>query len=127
MKSAAIQVEMDEVSLFLPQQNFLLFPFLIMISHPMIQFMTLRRLNIRIQGFPESYATDPAMADMVVGEARPMPVASNLTRSTMMPTPDSPMMGVGGPEAPRSSPHPGTPMSGPAVPPGPLMNEPAKV
>lgn len=31
--------------------------------------MTLRRLNIRIQGFPESYATEPYMSDsMVVGE-----------------------------------------------------------
>jgi hypothetical protein len=35
-RSAAVQVEMDE-------------------------FMTLRRLNIRIQGFPESYATEPYM------------------------------------------------------------------
>jgi hypothetical protein len=34
-----------------------------------VQFMTLRRLNIRIQGFPESYATEPYMAEsMVVGE-----------------------------------------------------------
>lgn len=34
------------------------------------QFMTLRRLNIRIQGFPESYVTEPYMAaePMVVGE-----------------------------------------------------------
>lgn len=49
-RSAAIQVEMDE-------------------------FMTLRRLNIQIQGFPESYATDPIMAeDMCVGEPR-MPAA----------------------------------------------------
>lgn len=30
--------------------------------------MTLRRLNIRIQGFPESYATEPYMTEsMVVG------------------------------------------------------------
>jgi hypothetical protein len=27
----------------------------------MDEFMTLRRLNIRIQGFPESYATEPYM------------------------------------------------------------------
>lgn len=47
MRSAAIQVEMDE-------------------------FMTLRRLNLRIQGFPESYATEPYMDDdMVVGEPHP--------------------------------------------------------
>ncbi|VEU37527.1 unnamed protein product [Pseudo-nitzschia multistriata] len=43
MRSAAIQVEMDE-------------------------FMTLRRLNLRIQGFPESYASEPFGEDMVVGE-----------------------------------------------------------
>lgn len=47
MRSAAIQVEMDE-------------------------FMTLRRLNLKIQGFPESYATEPYMDDdMVVGEPAP--------------------------------------------------------
>lgn len=43
MRSAAVQVEMDE-------------------------FMTLRRLNLRIQGFPESYASEPHGEDMVVGE-----------------------------------------------------------
>jgi len=43
MRSAAIQVEMDE-------------------------FMTLRRLNLKIQGFPESYASEPYGEDMVVGE-----------------------------------------------------------
>lgn len=44
-RHAAVQVEMDE-------------------------FMTLRRLNIRIQGFPESYASEPYMMaeDMVAGE-----------------------------------------------------------
>mmetsp|Transcript_4311 Transcript_4311/g.6725 ORF Transcript_4311/g.6725 Transcript_4311/m.6725 type:complete len:393 (-) Transcript_4311:212-1390(-) len=48
MRNAAIQVEMDE-------------------------FMTLRRLNIEIQGFPESYATSPHMGDsMVVGEPHPL-------------------------------------------------------
>jgi hypothetical protein len=30
--------------------------------------MTLRRLNLRIQGFPESYASEPHGEDMVVGE-----------------------------------------------------------
>jgi hypothetical protein len=49
-RSAAVQVEMDE-------------------------FMTLRRLNIRIQGFPESYATEPYMTaeatTLAVGD--PMP------------------------------------------------------
>jgi len=48
MRSAAIQVEMDE-------------------------FMTLRRLNLRIQGFPESYASEPYGEDMVVGEPHPLP------------------------------------------------------
>jgi len=41
-RNAAVQVEMDE-------------------------FMTLRRLNIRIQGFPESYATEPFMGASMVG------------------------------------------------------------
>lgn len=38
----------------------------------MDEFMTLRRLNIRIQGFPESYATEPYMMaeDIVGGEPR---------------------------------------------------------
>ena len=39
--------------------------------------MTLRRLNLKIQGFPESYATEPYMEDdMVVGEPHPLAVAS---------------------------------------------------
>lgn len=43
-RTAAVQVEMDE-------------------------FMTLRRLNIKIQGFPESYATEPYMTEpLVMGE-----------------------------------------------------------
>lgn len=98
MKSAAVQVEMDE-------------------------FMTLRRLNIRIQGYPESYATDPTMADAVVGECRPSPMSlsSNMPRSSMMPA-DVPMMGS--PEAARSSPHHSS-MHGCPVPAGNL-NEPTK-
>lgn len=52
MRCAAIQVEMDE-------------------------FMTLRRLNLKIQGFPESYASDPHMeGDMVVGEPHPHSISS---------------------------------------------------
>jgi len=48
MRNAAIQVEMDE-------------------------FMTLRRLNIEIQGFSESYATAPHIGEnMVVGEPHPL-------------------------------------------------------
>jgi len=38
----------------------------------MDEFMTLRRLNIRIQGFPESYATEPFMGASMVG-AEPHP------------------------------------------------------
>jgi hypothetical protein len=35
--------------------------------------MTLRRLNLRIQGFPESYANEPYGEDMVVGEPHQHP------------------------------------------------------
>jgi len=49
--------------------------------------MTLRRLNIKIQGFPESYATEPYMGEgMVVGE--PHPIAP--------PMPPDPMVARGG-------------------------------
>jgi hypothetical protein len=38
------------------------------------QFMTLRRLNIKIQGYPESYVTEPYMTDnMVAGEPAHVP------------------------------------------------------
>lgn len=51
LRNAAIQVEMDE-------------------------FMTLRRLNIRIQGLPESYVTEPYMNEcLVIGEPHPIPLA----------------------------------------------------
>lgn len=67
MRSAAVQVEMDE-------------------------FMTLRRLNLKIQGFPESYATEPYMDDdMVVGEPHPPALATQTTRAPPPPphlTPD---------------------------------------
>jgi hypothetical protein len=86
MRGAAIQVEMDE-------------------------FMTLRRLNLKIQGFPESYAAEPYMDDdMVVGEPHPLAVSSiappgGMTRGELMPVSidgapsmgmppqDTPMMG----------------------------------
>jgi hypothetical protein len=35
--------------------------------------MTLRRLNLKIQGFPESYASEPNGEDMVVGEPHQHP------------------------------------------------------
>jgi hypothetical protein len=46
----------------------------------MDEFMTLRRLNIRIQGFPESYATEPYMMaeDNVAGEARDVTYDSSM-------------------------------------------------
>ena len=47
----------------------------------MEQFMTLRRLNLKIQGFPESYASEPYGEDMVVGE----PQQSSMT----LPAPQS--------------------------------------
>ena len=40
--------------------------------------MTLRRLNLRIQGFPESYASEPHGEDMVVGEPHQQPTISPL-------------------------------------------------
>lgn len=33
--------------------------------------MTVRRLNLQIQGFPESYANEPYGEDMVIGEPHP--------------------------------------------------------
>lgn len=58
--------------------------------------MTLRRLNIRIQGLPESYATeaDPYMGEpMVVGEPHPVRLppqaeetAAQLEQSALEPT-----------------------------------------
>lgn len=60
MRSAAIQVEMDE-------------------------FMTLRRLNLRIQGFAESYAVEPYMdEDMVVGEPAHPPHSISAAPPSMM-------------------------------------------
>ena len=96
MRSAAIQVEMDE-------------------------FMTLRRLNLKIQGFPESYAAEPYMEeDMVVGEPRPPHALSSATtpgpRGELMTVPDSsgpPPMGVLGSPI-RSSPVADEPITGAA-------------
>mmetsp|Transcript_16499 Transcript_16499/g.23269 ORF Transcript_16499/g.23269 Transcript_16499/m.23269 type:complete len:202 (-) Transcript_16499:140-745(-) len=91
MRCAAIQVEMDE-------------------------FMTLRRLNIQIQGFPESYATDPIMAqDMCVGEPRmpapPMsaPMSSGMQHSSMLGSE------VGPPPMPMSSGAPTSPIISPSA------------
>jgi len=74
MRCAAIQVEMDE-------------------------FMTLRRLNLRIQGFPESYASEPYMDDdIVVGEPAHPPHSISSSASPSM------MIGDGGPTL-SSTPH----------------------
>jgi len=64
MRSAAIQVEMDE-------------------------FMTLRRLNLKIQGYPESYASEPHGEDMVVGEPH-QPHSSMSAVSPLPPTQQTP-------------------------------------
>lgn len=80
MRSAATQVEMDE-------------------------FMTLRRLNLKIQGFPESYATEPHLdEDMVVGEPMPPRMREPIRQSPplAMTHPQDPMSMLGSPI--RSSP-----------------------
>ena len=41
--------------------------------------MTLRRLNLKIQGFPESYASEPSGEDMVVGEPHHRPSAGGIS------------------------------------------------
>jgi hypothetical protein len=69
--------------------------------------MTLRRLNLKIQGFPESYATEPYLEDdMVVGEpANPLPVSSasipgEPPRADLMAVPDGsrPTLGLPPPQ-----------------------------
>eukprot|EP00934_Nitzschia_sp_Nitz4_P009349 Nitzschia sp. Nitz4//scaffold221_size33835//24538//25770//NITZ4_007854-RA/size33835-processed-gene-0.16-mRNA-1//1//CDS//3329542566//9339//frame0 len=91
MRCAAIQVEMDE-------------------------FMTLRRLNLKIQGFPESYASEPFMDDdMVVGEPHP--------HSATTAPPTQPLMGVpsstlGGP------PQDSVPLLGSPIRSSPIADEP---
>ena len=47
----------------------------------MEQFMTLRRLNLKIQGFPESYASEPYGEDMVVGEPQQSSMTSPAPQS----------------------------------------------
>jgi hypothetical protein len=93
LRNAAIQVEMDEVShcverrvkLFTLQR--ILLHFLITLHFlPCYQFMTLRRLNLKIQGFPESYATEPYAGEgMVVGEPHQSPSMSPQNMSRGMP------------------------------------------
>ena len=99
MRGAAIQVEMDE-------------------------FMTLRRLNLKIQGFPESYATEPYMDDMVVGEPHPLQAVSSLeptggmTRGELMP-----VLSGDGP-LPMGMPPQETPMMGSPIRSSPVTEEP---
>lgn len=80
------------------------------------QFMTLRRLNLEIQGFPESYAAAPLMNDnMVVGEPHPLAMERN---GVMAQTPMHPDRGPPGitpdPDGLRSSPR-ASPRSSPVV------------
>jgi hypothetical protein len=71
----------------------------------MDEFMTLRRLNIRIQGFPESYATEPYMtAEATLAVSEPA-LHHPITSSAGMP-PDmsiKPMMYAPDPEQHLSS------------------------
>jgi hypothetical protein len=69
----------------------------------MDEFMTVRRLNLKIQGFPESYTTEPFMDDdMVVGEPSnllgvpPASTPGGQPRADLMTVPDSsvPAMGL---------------------------------
>jgi hypothetical protein len=50
--------------------------------------MTIRRLNLRIQGFPESYASEPHLGDsMVIGEPRPphhLPIPIHMTQPSSL-------------------------------------------
>lgn len=67
--------------------------------------MTVRRLNIEIQGFPESYATAPLMADnMVVGEPHPLAVSAGVVTNLETPPISSPPPET--PDVMRSSPGP---------------------
>jgi hypothetical protein len=104
LRNAAIQVEMDEVShcvktgvklfyLSLRESSLTLFFTTPPFCNP-FQFMTLRRLNLKIQGFPESYATEPyAGENMVVGEPRRSPASMSpdtISRGRMSPGGDDP-------------------------------------
>jgi hypothetical protein len=61
---------------------------LCVLANKKMQFMTLRRLNIKIQGLPESYASEPYLSDMVIGEPHPLSSSS--------------MVGLGPPPEPMS-------------------------
>jgi len=63
LRNAAVQVEMDE-------------------------FLTLRRLNIKIQGLPESYTSEPYLGEnMVIGEPHPLSGPSPLPHEPLSTTP----------------------------------------
>ena len=54
----------------------------------MDEFLTLRRLNIKIQGLPESYASEPYLGEnMVIGEPRPLSGPSPLPHEPLSTTP----------------------------------------
>ena len=64
--------------------------------------MTLRRLNIKIQGLPESYATEPYLGEtMVIGEPHPLPppppsLGPPSLSHPPIPPPDDEMVGTPG-------------------------------
>ena len=62
--------------------------------------MTLRRLNLRIQGFPESYSSESYGDDMVVGEPHQHPP---LTVTSPPPSHDMLSIGDNGPPTSLSS------------------------
>lgn len=67
-------------------------------AHLLLQFMTLRRLNIKIQGLPESYATEPYMGEsMVVGEPHPIPSPLAIGSETRMMHAEDPMNAIASP------------------------------
>lgn len=61
-----------------------------------LQFMTLRRLNLEIQGYPESYATASHMIESrVIGEPHPYALAEGVIMSQMGYMGNEPMPGMG--------------------------------
>ena len=80
--------------------------------------MTLRRLNIRIQGFPESYVTEPYMGDSnVAGEPHPIAVAAGpMQQDEMLVDHGMPPASLMPPaEAPPRPPPPASPAAAPSA------------
>jgi hypothetical protein len=112
---------MDEVSMVTPSLVTptcdSAFPQLTLFFFNYLKFLTLRRLNIRIQGLPESYATEPYMGEsMVIGEPHPLtgppPMSDNMTQMMLtdevdpVPSSSDPMTSdLAGRDPPPSSEH----------------------